>query len=170
MIYAETLPRSRRSLAPPLIAASDFTGHSHRAFLGREAFGPAGLDRVGVFVTDRYGELYSDSGSARDAEELPVPEEILGTLSVIISSCVLVPDETYWHDFRRNQIGSADETFAVIAGLKKRKGLESEPLPAKPQFTPSRKLRDITTTPGKNQNHLTCISASECHMSYISLI
>jgi hypothetical protein len=37
--------------------------------------------------------------------------------------------------------------------LKKRKGLVSEPLSAKPQFTPSRKIRDITTTPGKNQNH-----------------
>jgi hypothetical protein len=37
--------------------------------------------------------------------------------------------------------------------LKKRKGLVSEPLSAKPQFTPSRKIRDITTTPGKYQNH-----------------
>jgi hypothetical protein len=33
--------------------------------------------------------------------------------------------------------------------LKKRKGLAVEPLSAIPQFTPSRKLRDITTTPGK---------------------
>ena len=86
LIYAETPPRKAAELAPPLIAASDATGHSHRAFLGREAFSPAGLGRVGVFVTDRYGELYGQ-WIGRDAGELPAQNEILDTLNVIQIIC-----------------------------------------------------------------------------------
>ncbi|MBZ5658854.1 MAG: peroxiredoxin family protein [Acidobacteriia bacterium] len=86
VIYAEASPRRAAELPPPFIAASDATGHSHRAFLGREAFGPAGLDRVGVFVTDRYGELYGQ-WIGRDAVELPAKKEILDTLSVIQIIC-----------------------------------------------------------------------------------
>jgi peroxiredoxin len=86
VIYAEAPPRKAAELSPPLIAASDATGHSHRAFLGREAFGPARLDRVGAFVTDRYGELYGQ-WIGRDAGELPAQKEILDTLSVIQIIC-----------------------------------------------------------------------------------
>ena len=86
VIYAETPPRKAAEMAPPLIAASDSAGHSHRAFLGREAFGPAGLDRVGAFVTDRYGELYGQ-WIGLDAGELPNRNEILDTLSVIQIIC-----------------------------------------------------------------------------------
>jgi peroxiredoxin len=86
LIYAEPPPRRTETLASPLIAAADAAGHSQRAFLGREAFGPAGLDRVGVFVTDRYGELYGQ-WIVRDASELPAHAEILNTLSVIHMIC-----------------------------------------------------------------------------------
>ena len=86
LIYAELPPRKAVELTSPFIAAADAAGHSHRAFLGREAFGPAGLDRVGVFVTDRYGELFGQ-WIGRDAEDLPAPNEILGTLSVIQIIC-----------------------------------------------------------------------------------
>lgn len=86
VIYAETPPRKAAEMAPPLIAASDSAGDSHRAFLGQEAFGPAGLDRVGAFVTDRYGELYGQ-WIGRDAGELPNRNEILDTLSVIQIIC-----------------------------------------------------------------------------------
>jgi peroxiredoxin len=86
VIYAEPAPRKTESFPSPLIAAFDATGHSQRAFLGREAFSPAGLDRVGVFVTDRYGELYGQ-WLGRDAAELPAPGEILGTLDVIQMIC-----------------------------------------------------------------------------------
>jgi len=86
IIYAEPTPRKTATLDSPLIAAADVTGHSQRAFLGREAFGPAGLDRVGVFVTDRYGELYGQ-WIGRDAGGLPVPGEILDTLSTIQIIC-----------------------------------------------------------------------------------
>ena len=69
-----------------MIAAADATGHSQSAFLGREAFGPAGLDRVGVFVADRYGELYAQ-WVAPDSAGLPTPTEILSTLWQIQVAC-----------------------------------------------------------------------------------
>jgi hypothetical protein len=86
VIYAETPPRRAAELAAPLIAASDTTGHAHRAFLGREAFSPLGLDRVGVFVTDRYGDLFGQ-WIGREAAELPARNEILDTLNVIQIIC-----------------------------------------------------------------------------------
>jgi hypothetical protein len=86
VIYAELPPRINETLPPPLISAADTTGRSQRAFLGRQAFGPSGLDRVGVFVTDRYGELF-EQWVAKDAGELPIPGEILGILHVIQIIC-----------------------------------------------------------------------------------
>jgi len=86
VIYSEAPPRMFGMLTSPLIAASDVTGHSHRAFLGPEAFGPAGLDRVGVFVTDRYGDLFAQ-WLGRDAAALPAVQEILDTLGVIQNIC-----------------------------------------------------------------------------------
>ena len=86
IIYAEAPPRASGILAAPMIPAADVTGHSQRAFLGRGAFGPMRLDRVGVFVTDRYGELYAQ-WVARDADELPGPREIFSTLWQIQVAC-----------------------------------------------------------------------------------
>jgi hypothetical protein len=86
VVYAESPPRVSGILSAPMIVAADFTGHSQRAFLGRDAFGPTGLDRVGVFVTDRYGELYAQ-WVAHDADELPPPAEILSTLWQIQVAC-----------------------------------------------------------------------------------
>lgn len=86
VIYTEAPPRKSEALASPLIAASDLSGHSHRAFLGSQAFGPAGLDRVGVFVSDRYGELFAQ-WVGRDARELPAQREILDVLGVIQIIC-----------------------------------------------------------------------------------
>jgi len=86
VIYSEAPPRIAETLAPPLIAASDPAGHSHGAFLGPQAFGPTGLDRVGVFVADRYGELFGQ-WFGRDATDLPAIQEILDTLGVIQIIC-----------------------------------------------------------------------------------
>jgi hypothetical protein len=86
IIYAEAPPRVSVNFPAPLIVASDVTGHSQRAFLGRDTFSPAGLDRAGVFVTDRYGELYAQ-WVERDADELPAPREILSTLWQIEVAC-----------------------------------------------------------------------------------
>ncbi len=87
VIYAEAAaakpPEIWRS---PLIAAADAAGHSQRAFLGRDAFSSAGLGRVGVFVTDRYGEL-RDQWITREADQLPQPDEILSSLWRIQMAC-----------------------------------------------------------------------------------
>jgi hypothetical protein len=86
VIYAETPPRASGNFPAPLIAVADVTGHSQCGFLGRDAFGPAGLDRVGVFVTDRYGELYAQ-WVEHDGDELPALREILSTLWQIQVAC-----------------------------------------------------------------------------------
>ncbi len=86
LIYAELPPRKTETLPAPLLAAVDVSGHSQHAFLGSEAFGSAGLDRVGAFVTDRYGDLFGQ-WLGRDASELPAADEILATLSVIQMIC-----------------------------------------------------------------------------------
>ena len=86
LLFSEALSRSAELLPSPFLAAIDASGHSQRAFLGKGVFGPAGLDRVGVFVTDRYGELHAQ-WTARDAAELPSPDEILKPLRQIQMAC-----------------------------------------------------------------------------------
>jgi len=69
-ILLET-PRDGMAGAPPqVILASETTGRAAQDYLGKDAFGPQGLARVGLFVADRYGELYAQ-WEARDAEGLP---------------------------------------------------------------------------------------------------
>ena len=86
IIFSESPPRSAELLPTPFVAAVDPSGQSHRAFLGKTAFGPAGQDRVGVFVTDRYGELYAQ-WSAREASEIPAVNEILKPILQIQMAC-----------------------------------------------------------------------------------
>lgn len=74
------------NLPEEIIVAADASGRSHRAFLGEDAFSTAGLVRTGVFVTDRFGELYAQ-WIARDPSELPAAAEILGWLSQIQIAC-----------------------------------------------------------------------------------
>jgi AhpC/TSA family len=47
------------SLPAEIIVGSDIPGRSARAFLGDDAFASGGFVRGGVFVTDRYGELFA---------------------------------------------------------------------------------------------------------------
>jgi peroxiredoxin len=56
--------------SPQVILASDTTGRAAQEYLGKDAFGPLGLARVGLFVADRYGELFAQ-WEARDADGLP---------------------------------------------------------------------------------------------------
>ncbi len=86
IVYSEPQTQSVETLAAPFVAVTDPEGSSQRAFLGHDAFGPEGLDRVGVFVTDRYGELYGQ-WLAKDSSELPPPSEILKTLWQIQVAC-----------------------------------------------------------------------------------
>jgi hypothetical protein len=57
-----------------IIAGSDMSGRGVRAFLGDDALSSRGLGRRGVFVADRYGELFAQ-WILRD-HEFPTIEEI----------------------------------------------------------------------------------------------
>ncbi|MCL4522556.1 MAG: redoxin domain-containing protein [Acidobacteria bacterium] len=85
VIFSET-PAWQENLPAQIMVAADVSGKSQRAFLGEDAFDPAGQSRVGVFVTDRYGELRAQwSGPHEDA--LPQPGEILEWLNQIQMAC-----------------------------------------------------------------------------------
>jgi peroxiredoxin len=73
-------PPARLVSAPPVILASDTTGRAAQAYLGSDAFGSHGLARVGLFVADRYGELFAQ-WQARDAGDLPPLAEALKWLA-----------------------------------------------------------------------------------------
>jgi peroxiredoxin len=85
VIFSEA-PSSRENFPAQIVVAADVSGKSQRAFLGEDAFGPAGQSRVGVFVTDRYGELRAQ-WSAPHEDALPQPGEILEWLSQIQMAC-----------------------------------------------------------------------------------
>ncbi len=87
VLYSE-LPAGSLSqnLPPHLVLTTDLTGRSPRVYLGQEAFGPAGQQRLGVFVTDRYGELFAQwVGSDEDA--LPGTEDVVSWLRRIEVAC-----------------------------------------------------------------------------------
>jgi hypothetical protein len=86
VIYSELPPKSAPPLPSPVTAGTDTAGRSHIAFLGREAFGPAGLERVGAFVTDRYGELYQ-AWMGSDATDLPAAGRVLSALWQVQIAC-----------------------------------------------------------------------------------
>ncbi|MCL6564838.1 MAG: hypothetical protein K6U09_00280 [Acidobacteriia bacterium] len=69
-----------------VVIAADITGRSQRAFLGEDAFGTAGLARVGAFVADRYGELAAH-WVARDASALPEADVLFEWLSQLQLAC-----------------------------------------------------------------------------------
>lgn len=85
VIFSEQLLPGGDSPAQVVVAA-DVSGKSQRAFMGEDAFGPAGQEHVGVFVTDHYGELRAQwSGPHEDA--LPQAGEVLSVLSQIQMDC-----------------------------------------------------------------------------------
>ncbi len=85
VIFSEA-PPSHENFPAQIVLATDVSGKSQRAFLGEGAFGPAGQALLGVFVTDRYGELRAQwSGPHEDV--LPPPGEILEWLNQIQLAC-----------------------------------------------------------------------------------
>jgi peroxiredoxin len=71
-------PPSRRisdALPEEVHAGSDMPGRAARAYLGEDAFSSRGLIRRGVFVADRYGELFAEWVIAK--HEFPEAEEVL---------------------------------------------------------------------------------------------
>lgn len=74
------------ALPPEVIAGTDTTGSSIARYLGEEALGPGGLERQGIFVADRYGELYAKWIVEKD-DEMPAISEILKALEQIEIAC-----------------------------------------------------------------------------------
>ena len=79
-------PRWEITAAPQIVLASDTTGRAAQEYLGTDAFGPLGLARVGLFVADRYGELFAQ-WEARDADGLPALAEAFKWLAHTQMGC-----------------------------------------------------------------------------------
>ncbi len=63
-----------------IIPGVDTAGRAAEEYLGLNAMGSRGLSRVGVFVSDRYGELFAQ-WEAWDADNLPPLPEIFKWLT-----------------------------------------------------------------------------------------
>lgn len=74
------------NLPPEVIAGTDASGRSIARYLGTEALGPGGQVRQGVFVADRYGELYAQWIVEKDGE-LPRMSAILKALEQVEIAC-----------------------------------------------------------------------------------
>jgi hypothetical protein len=85
IIFSET-PAAHAGFPPPIVIAADVSGKSQRAFLGEDAFSSAGQTILGVFVTDRYGELRAQWTGGHEAA-LPQPGEILSALAQVQMAC-----------------------------------------------------------------------------------
>jgi hypothetical protein len=79
-------PRARTESQPKeIVAGCDMSGRGARAFLGEDAFAARGLVRGGVFVADRYGELFAQWSLA--AHKFPAVEDIFTALEQIEMGC-----------------------------------------------------------------------------------
>ncbi len=88
LVVFAAAPQAQESenISAQVLVAADISGRSQCAYLGEETFGPAGQERVGVFVADRYGELYAQ-WTARNEDDLPGVRELLGWLGQIQVAC-----------------------------------------------------------------------------------
>jgi hypothetical protein len=78
-------PRISDYLPEEIHAGSDMPGYGARVYLGEDAFSARGLVRRGVFVADRYGELFAEWIISK--HEFPRAEEIFGWLDQIAMAC-----------------------------------------------------------------------------------
>ena len=87
IIFSELPPASLAEISPKeIILAADMSGRAARAFLGKDALAYGGPATWGIFVTDRYGELYAQwSGGA--SASLPAPGEVFSWLLRIEIAC-----------------------------------------------------------------------------------
>jgi hypothetical protein len=85
VVFLEALPL-RLLMPEPIVLASDISGRGAREYLGADPFGSKGLSQVGVFVTDRYGELRGQ-WQARESTELPELEDMIGPLRQCAIEC-----------------------------------------------------------------------------------
>lgn len=73
------------ALPQEIIAGADLSGRGVRAYLGEDAFASRGLARTGVFVADRYGELFAQWISA--SHKFRPMDEIFSWLDHIGMAC-----------------------------------------------------------------------------------
>jgi len=87
VIFAELPPAALAEFSPrEIILAADMSGRAARAYLGKDALRNGGPAAWGIFVTDRYGELYAHWSGGGNVS-LPGVGEILGWLVRIESEC-----------------------------------------------------------------------------------
>lgn len=86
VVFLESPPALVTDILPRgIIAGADFPGFAARAFLGSDALSSDGLGRRGVFITDRYGEIFTQWTIS--GHEFPSTGEIIGWLDQIEISC-----------------------------------------------------------------------------------
>jgi hypothetical protein len=73
------------SLPAGIFSGADMSGRAARAFLGEEALSAQGLERRGVFVADRYGELFAQW--VFEGHQFPGIAEILSSLNQMEIAC-----------------------------------------------------------------------------------
>ena len=87
IVYLETPPMTLAGPLPPeIVVGADISGRSLRAYSAEGTTGSGGLDTLGVFVTDRYGDLYAQWIIRRD-HQFPGIVEILSWLGQIEIAC-----------------------------------------------------------------------------------
>ncbi len=87
VVYSEAPPMAlAESLPPEIIVGADVSGRSLRAYVGDGTASAASPGTLGVFVTDRYGELYSQWLVGRHCQ-FPGVGEVLGWLGQIEVAC-----------------------------------------------------------------------------------
>ncbi|HYL47384.1 MAG TPA: hypothetical protein VEU52_10185 [Candidatus Limnocylindrales bacterium] len=77
--------RLAHALPEAIIAGADVSGRGASAYLGDDAFANRGLARTGVFVADRYGELFAQWVSP--SHKFPPMGEIFSWLDYIEMAC-----------------------------------------------------------------------------------
>lgn len=87
LLLLDAPPRALTDALPrEIIVGADFSGRSSRAFLGRDDIAGGAATSTGVFVTDRYGELFARWSVGTD-HRFPEAAEILSWLGQIELAC-----------------------------------------------------------------------------------
>lgn len=95
IVFPEAPPADLLGALPAeVIAGVDASGRSLGRYLGEDAFGPAGLERQGVFVADRYGEIYARWIIAKDGDfpGIPAIVKALEQIEIACEEC----QPTHW--------------------------------------------------------------------------
>jgi len=87
IVFSEEPPATLLAHLPAeILVATDMSGRAARAYLGEDALAPSGQQRMGMFVADRYGELYAQwiipAGGV-----LPGAGEVLSSLRQVELAC-----------------------------------------------------------------------------------